>query len=133
MNFLQGSFDSFSEACSSMQYVVPNLHSLIQPIPASSLKLTTLDEWPESNPLISKVGHFLAVHLHKIANFPIDKKTLVRQYEKMVERMHMDSLYAEMVHIEVLTCIRDMCKNNSVLCGKAINEAEVRFTLGTLL
>ena len=114
-----------------MQYVVPNLRSLVEPIPASSLKLTTLDKWREAgNPHSSKAGHFLAVHLDKITNFPIDKKTLVRQYEEMVERMHLDRPYAETVRIEVLTCIRDMCKNNSVLRGRANNEAEVRFAFG---
>ena len=43
----------------------------------NSLKLTTPDEWPEGSPLLSKVGHFLAVHLDKLTNFPIDKKTSI--------------------------------------------------------
>ena len=135
MDFLQGSLDLFCEACSSMHYVVPNLQSMVMPIPASLLKLTTLDEWPEDiqegAPLFIKVvGHFVTIHLDKITNFPIDKKILTRQYKEMMERMHINSQYTEMVRIEVLMCIRDMCKNLSVLRGHTNNEAEVRFAFG---
>ena len=105
----------FSKACQRVFYVVPNLPAMIGPIPTSSLKLATLDKWPElpedSNPVVSK-GHFVAVKLDNINNFPLNKGMLTSWYEKIINKLQ--HRFTEMVRVEVLTCARDMFKNMGI-------------------
>ena len=57
---MKQSLDVFSTACKDMKYIFPNVTSMIQPVPASSLRLVSLDRLPEAaGPLPAKSGHFL--------------------------------------------------------------------------
>ena len=47
------------------------------------------------------------------------------QYRRMLKRTIDDAQFYETVHIEVLTCIRDVCSNLMVLRDGASNEAEM--------
>ena len=127
MDCLQSSVKLFTEQLKDIRYVVPNLHVLLQgPIPASSLKLVKLNEWPQDATLsLSKAGHFVAVDLHNFNDFPLDKGTFISRYREVVEKI--DAPFAEMVRVEALTCVREMCKNLMRLHGHTANEAEVRF------
>ena len=131
MDALKKSKTLFSQACQLIFYVVPNLCADIRPMPASSLKLTTLDNWPEDGKLASK-GHFVAVELDKIKSFPLKKSILTSWYEKTIEELAMGKhhQFTEMVRVEVLTCARDMFKNIGILHGDTDNEAELRFAYG---
>ena len=129
MDVLQKSKSVFSQAYQQIFYVVPNLSADIRPTPASSLKLATLDNWPEDRKLVSK-GHFVAVKLDNINNFPLNNSILTNWYEKTIEKLHVQRQFTEMVHVEVLTCARDMFKNIGILRGCTDNEAELRFAYG---
>lgn len=94
MNFLQGSVNLFYEVCKNMYYVAPNLHSMVQPIPASSLKLLALNKWPESSASLTKAGNFVALHLDKFGDdFPVNKNNFLRCYKQIMERL--DTPFAE--------------------------------------
>ena len=80
------SLSVFSEACDSMNYIFPNLPSMIQPVPASSLRVISLDNLPEAGPPPSKGGHFFTINLDTFKKFPLDKEILIRQYRCMLER-----------------------------------------------
>ena len=97
---------------------------MVGPLPASSLKLTSLDKWPEGTPG-SKPGHFVAVNLENITIFPLNKGTPISLYERIIKRMA--NQFTEIARIEALTCTRDIFKNISILRGRTDNEAEVRF------
>ena len=59
---------------------------MIQPVPASSLRLVSLDNLPEASPPPSKGGHFFTVNLDTFKKFPLDKEILVRQHRRILER-----------------------------------------------
>ena len=103
---------------------------MIQPVPASSLRLISLDNLPKAGPPPSKGGHFFTVNLDTFKKFPLDKEILVRQYRRLLERTIDDVQFYETVRVEVLTCIRDVCSNLMVLRDGASNEAEMRFAFG---
>ena len=128
MDCLQASMDIFSEACNSIFYVAPNVPSMVEPLPASSLKLTSLDKWPEGTPVVSKPGHFVAVNVKNVTNFPLSKGTLISGYEGIIKGMA--NRLTEIARIEALVCARDIFKNISILRGRTDNEAEVRFAYG---
>ena len=127
MDVLQESIGMFSEVCQQI-YVVPNLPAMIGPIPASSLRLSTLDKWPEGSHLVVSKGHFVAVKLENINNFPLNKGMVTSWYEKIVNKPQRQ--FAEMVRVEVLTCAKDVFKNMRILRGSTDNEAELRFAYG---
>ena len=57
-------------------------------------------------------------------DFPLDKAALVSRYRKVLETV--DTPFAETVQIEVLTCVREMCKSLIRFRGHTANEAELR-------
>ena len=128
MDVLKESIGMFSEACQRIFYVAPNLPAMIGPVPASSLRLSTLDKWPEGSHLDMSKGHFAAVKLDNINDFPLNKGMVTSWYEKIVKEPHRQ--FAEMVRVEVLTCAKDVFKNLRILRGSTDNEAEMRFAYG---
>ena len=131
MDLLQSSVNLFSEHLKDIRYVVPNLPVLLEgPVPASSLKLVRLNGWPQGAiATLSKAGHFVAIDVDSFnQDFPLDKAALVSRYRKLLETV--DTPFAETVRIEVLTCVRAMCKSLIRFRGHKANEAEVRFALG---
>ena len=92
------------------------------------LKLTSLDKWPEGTPVVSKPGHFVAVNVENVTNFPLSKGTLISRYEGIIKGMA--NRLTEIARIEALVCARDIFKNISILRGRTDNKAEVRFAYG---
>ena len=70
------SLSVFSEVCDSMNYIFPNLPSMIQPVPASSLRLISLDNLTEAGPPPSKGGHFFTINLDTFKKFPNSHKAI---------------------------------------------------------
>ena len=130
MDFLQGSLNLFCKELENLTYVVPNVPVLLQgPLPASSLKLVKLSQWPSGvNVTLNEAGHFVATDINNFdGDFPLEKATLASWYKEIMKGV--DSTFAESVRIEVLTCVREIYKNLMKLRGRhATNEAEVRFT-----
>ena len=98
----------------------------VGPIAASSLKLLKIDRWPQRSAILSKTGHFVAIDMDNVGqNFFLDKQTLICRYLQVMKTI--DARRAEAIRIEVLTCVRDICKYLVILHGSTRSEAEVKF------
>lgn len=113
MDLLRSSVTIFCDQLKDVRYVVPNLLILLQgPVPASSLKPVKLNRWPQGA-ILSKAGHFVAVNISTFnGDFPLDKAALISRYRQVIEVIEtIDTPFSETARVEVLTCVREMCKN----------------------
>ena len=74
--------DYFFEMCKDLHFVVPNLPAMVEPTPASALKLITLDEWPDQIPL-ANAGYFVVIHVDKFErNFPLTLENTINKLRR---------------------------------------------------